>query len=121
MDTGVENVAIDRAKYILTWMTVGADQDDFRAPKGDKTFEGSVSCSNATILVGQVSHYARCTQDIQVEICISCTWRTPLSQAFGPRFCVLRLAYSRPNATNALGTNNSKLAVTLCLATCPRP
>lgn len=41
MDTGVENVATDRAKFILTWMTVGADQDDFRAPNGEKTFEGS--------------------------------------------------------------------------------
>ena len=41
MDTGVENVATDRAKFILTWMTVGADQDDFRAPNGDRTFEGS--------------------------------------------------------------------------------
>ncbi|KAL3133134.1 hypothetical protein ABBQ38_007030 [Trebouxia sp. C0009 RCD-2024] len=39
LDTGVENVATDRAKYILTWMTVGADQDDFRAPKGEKTFD----------------------------------------------------------------------------------
>ncbi len=40
MDTGVENVATDRAKFILTWLTVGADQDDFKAPQGDKTFEG---------------------------------------------------------------------------------
>ena len=40
MDTGVQNVATDRIDYILTWLKVGADQDDFRAPGGDKTFEG---------------------------------------------------------------------------------
>lgn len=40
MDTGVENVATDRAKFIFTWLTVGADQDDFKAPQGEKTFEG---------------------------------------------------------------------------------
>lgn len=40
MDTGVQNVATDRVDYILTWLKVGADQDDFRAPGGDKTFEG---------------------------------------------------------------------------------
>lgn len=40
MDTGVENVATDRVKFVLTWLTVGADQDDFRAPQGEKTFEG---------------------------------------------------------------------------------
>lgn len=40
VDTGVENVATDRAKFALTWLTVGADQDDFKAPKGEKTFEG---------------------------------------------------------------------------------
>ena len=40
MDTGVENVATDRSKFILTWLTVGADQDDFKAPQGEKTFEG---------------------------------------------------------------------------------
>ena len=40
MDTGVENVTTDRAKFALTWLTVGADQDDFKAPKGEKTFEG---------------------------------------------------------------------------------
>ena len=42
MDTGVENVTTDRAKFALTWLTVGADQDDFKAPKGDKTFEGNL-------------------------------------------------------------------------------
>lgn len=31
-------------------MTVGADQDDFRAPKGEKTFEGSLSCHHATVV-----------------------------------------------------------------------
>ena len=40
LETGVENVATDRAKYVLTWLTVGADQDDFKAPAGEKTFEG---------------------------------------------------------------------------------
>ena len=50
MDTGVENVATDRAKYILTWLTVGADQDDFRAPEGDKTFEGAPHCVLQTVL-----------------------------------------------------------------------
>lgn len=40
MATGVENVATDRAKFILTWLTVGADQDEFKAPQGEKTFEG---------------------------------------------------------------------------------
>ena len=51
MDTGVENVATDRAKYILTWITVGADQDDFRAPKGEKTFEGSLICNDTTLVL----------------------------------------------------------------------
>ena len=46
LDTGVENVATDRVKYILTWITVGADQDDFRAPEGAKTFEGSLCCND---------------------------------------------------------------------------
>ena len=54
LDTGMENVATDRAKYILTWMTVGADQDDFRAPKGEKTFEGSLSCNNVNFLSGHL-------------------------------------------------------------------
>lgn len=44
MDTGVENVATDRAKYVLTWLTVGADQDDFKAPQGGKSFEGMLPC-----------------------------------------------------------------------------
>lgn len=43
-------MATDRAKFILTWMTVGADQDDFKAPKGEKTFEGSF-CNDTTVVL----------------------------------------------------------------------
>ena len=66
LDTGVENVATDRAKYILTWMTVGADQDDFKAPKGEKTFEGSLICNDTTFVLPRahmmhVMHMQRCS------------------------------------------------------------
>ena len=54
MDTGVENVTTDRAKFALTWLTVGADQDDFKAPKGEKTFEGKLPQSHAPCLHTQV-------------------------------------------------------------------
>ncbi len=63
MDTGVENVATDRSKFILTWLTVGADQDDFKAPQGEKTFEGK-TCRirlNTTCAVLSASMFAIAT------------------------------------------------------------
>ncbi|DBA97303.1 hypothetical protein WJX77_006221 [Trebouxia sp. C0004] len=49
MDTGVENVATDRAKFIVTWLTVGADQDEFKGPQGEKTFEELLRDSHLTV------------------------------------------------------------------------
>ena len=56
MDTGVENVTTDRAKFALTWLTVGADQDDFKAPKGEKTFEGKSPQRHAPLPVRSALH-----------------------------------------------------------------
>lgn len=89
LDTGVENVATDRAKYILTWMTVGADQDDFRAPKGEKTFDGSLSCSDATVLLG---HAARFTDVCRAShVLVSCMCEIPSPIVF---FSIPQLAYT---------------------------
>ena len=91
-------------------MTVGADQDDFRAPKGEKTFEGSLSCNNVKFLSGHLFkepcarrpmpwHHA-CGRHPRHNVFLAfvyITWSTPTDSS----------------AESVLGTTTSKLTVKL--------
>ena len=75
----MENLATDRAKYVLTWMTVGADQDDFRAPKGEKTFEGS-PISSDTILILPRAHMMRYSQALRLADTSHTLWKAVIAK-----------------------------------------